>query len=119
MILVRAGDAVYMERRPPAGIWGGLWSFPELDTQQNISSWCEQNLRVIPTDMQEWQTLRHSFTHYDLDIVPVAINLQSIAAHVADDPDRLWHELHSPLEVGMAAPVSGLMARLKDSSTNL
>ena len=112
MIMVHADACVYLERRPASGIWGGLWGFPELDPQQSAVSWCEQNLQATPLDMQEWQTVRHSFTHFDLDIVPVAISVQGIAAKVADERDRLWHELESPLEVGMAAPVSGLLARL-------
>lgn len=31
MLVLRDGDAVLLQRRPPAGIWGGLWSLPEAD----------------------------------------------------------------------------------------
>jgi A/G-specific adenine glycosylase len=30
LLLLRSGDAVLLERRPPTGLWGGLWSLPEL-----------------------------------------------------------------------------------------
>lgn len=29
MFVVRCGDEVLLERRPPSGIWGGLWSLPQ------------------------------------------------------------------------------------------
>jgi len=117
MIMVHADECVYLERRPASGIWGGLWSFPELEPQQSVASWCEQNLHATPVDMQEWQTVRHSFTHFDLDIVPVVISVQGIAEKVADEDDRRWHQLDAPLKAGMAAPVSDLLARLTSNTT--
>jgi A/G-specific adenine glycosylase len=113
MILARADAAVYLERRPPSGIWGGLWSFPEVDPDQDVSSWCEERLSSSPLEVQQWETVRHSFTHYDLDIVPIAITLQRIANTVADSSDRIWYELDSSRQVGLAAPVSGLISRLR------
>ena len=115
MILIHADDAVYLERRPPSGIWGGLWSLPEIDPQ-DASSWCEINLNTSPVDMQQWQTVRHSFTHFDLDIVPVAVRVEkrsSTVRTVADSDDRIWYELDSPQQVGLAAPVAGLIEKLK------
>ncbi|MFL6637559.1 MAG: NUDIX domain-containing protein [Paraburkholderia graminis] len=29
MLVLRDGNAVMLEKRPPSGIWGGLWSLPE------------------------------------------------------------------------------------------
>ena len=38
-VIVRDPRArVLLERRPPAGIWGGLWSFPEVEPQQDAAS---------------------------------------------------------------------------------
>ena len=113
MILVRADAAVYLERRPPSGIWGGLWSFPEIGPNEDAASWCEQRLNATPVDLQRWQTVRHSFTHYDLDIVPIAVRVQNATHAVADTGDRIWYELDSPQQVGMAAPVTSLIKKLK------
>lgn len=113
MLLVRAGDAVYLERRPPSGIWGGLWSFPELDPEEDAVSWLAQKLNAVPAEVQEWPMLRHSFTHYDLDILPAVIRLESAVHAVADSSDHLWHELDAAPHFGLAAPVAELLARLK------
>jgi len=112
MLLVRAGDAVYLERRPPAGIWGGLWSFPEIEPRRDALSWCEETLKTLPAAIEEWQTVRHSFTHYDLDILPVALTVDGAAREAADAADRLWHDLDSVPQFGIAAPVSGLLRKL-------
>ena len=59
------------------------------------------------------QTVRHSFTHYDLDIMPIAVRLQCISGTVADTDDQMWYEFGSPQQVGIAAPVTGLLDKLK------
>ena len=33
-----------LERRPPAGVWGGLWSFPECPPEVPVEEWCQQRL---------------------------------------------------------------------------
>ncbi len=113
MVLVCAGDSVFLERRPPSGIWGGLWSFPEIDPLQDVSSWCEQTLNISPREMQHWQTVRHSFTHYDLDIEPTAVRVDTRSRTVADGNDHIWYVFDSPQQIGLAAPVAGLIEKLK------
>ena len=113
MILVCAEDSVFLERRPPSGIWGGLWSFPEIDPQRDASSWCEETLKASPVAIEQWSTVRHSFTHYDLDIEPTAVRLEKLSSTVADGNDRIWYELDSRRQVGIAAPVAGLIEILK------
>jgi len=113
MVLVRADQAVYLERRPPSGIWGGLWSFPELGPQQDAVAWCEQQLQSTPVDLQQWQTVRHSFTHYDLDIEPTAVRVNDISRTVAESDDYIWYEFASPQQIGLAAPVAGLIEKLR------
>ena len=113
MVLVCAGESVFLERRPPSGIWGGLWSFPEIDPQRDASSWCEETLNASPLAVEQWSTVRHSFTHYDLDIEPTAVRLEKLSRTVADSDDRIWYEFDAPLQVGIAAPVAGLIEKLK------
>ena len=63
-----AGE-VLLERRPPAGIWGGLWSLPECRGRAATrpigaaSGWARAPLRV-----EMLPPRRHSFTHFGLDI---------------------------------------------------
>ncbi len=113
MILIHAGKSVFLERRPPSGIWGGLWSFPEIDLQEDASSWCEEKLNASPVDTQQWATVRHSFTHYDLNIEPTAVRVAKLSRTVADSIDHIWYEFESSQQIGLAAPVAHLIERLR------
>lgn len=113
MVLAYAGDAVFLERRPPSGVWGGLWSFPEIDPRADAGSWCELALDTSTVETRHWPIVRHSFTHYDLDIVPTAVRVDTQSRKVADDNDHIWYEFGSPQQIGIAAPVAGLIEKLK------
>ena len=113
MLLAVTDGALYLERRPASGIWGGLWSLPETD---DIEAWCEDNLDAAGLETEAWDTLRHSFSHYDLDIMPVVVRVESPSSKVADDADVIWHRLDESPPGGIAAPVSKLIETLKNTS---
>ena len=115
MLIARTEGRVYLERRPEAGIWGGLWSLPELD-ERSIESWCEDELRTTAAAAEPWQVLRHSFSHYDLDIQPILVRVGSPLSKVADSDGATWHRLDEPPPGGIAAPVRKLLDQLKKSS---
>jgi A/G-specific adenine glycosylase len=109
MLIVRTADEYYLERRPPSGIWGGLWSFPELDTLDELPAWCERTLSSRPVAVDSLQVLRHSFSHFDLDIVPLVVRVDVASGKVADNANGNWYPLDSRPPVGLAAPVEKLM----------
>lgn len=119
MVLLRCEDAVYLERRPAAGIWGGLWSFPELEAGGDIEAWCEQNFNVTPAGVETWEAVHHAFTHFKLEIAPVAVRLAARSRTVRDNADGLWYELGAPQSIGVAAPVSGLIRKLKEQNCHV
>ena len=117
MMIVTCDNECYLERRPASGIWGGLWSFPELSPDDNdddvIGDWCEKELAASPSAIERWATLRHSFSHYDLDISPVVVRVKLASDRVADSEDSNWYPLDEPPAVGLAAPVEKLMKTLQ------
>jgi A/G-specific adenine glycosylase len=115
MVLAHIDGAVYLERRPDRGIWGGLWSLPELATERDIDDWCERELNAHPAELCHWNTVRHSFTHYDLDIQPIAVRLSTQSSTVRDSQDRIWYEIGMQPPGGIAAPVSKLIQSLRDT----
>ena len=114
MILVRHADAVYLERRPPSGIWGGLYSFPESGSAGEAEAWCREALGAEPAGTETWPMLQHSFTHFDLDIVPVAIRADTLPPRAADDGDGIWYSPKDARQVGLAAPVRALLKLVFD-----
>ena len=118
MLLVQSGDEIYLERRPAAGIWGGLWSVPEFANTEEIESWCAAYLRVSADQIEEWPTLRHGFTHFDLDIQPIVLRVQKTHSKVADGENHLWYDVDAPRKIGIAAPVNKLLQKLREQSSN-
>ena len=112
MVLAHINGAVYLERRPAKGIWGGLWSLPELSSEKDVNQWCERELNALPEELEHWNTMRHSFTHYDLDIQPIAVRLSEQSRTVRDTADNIWYEIGSPPPGGIAAPVGKLIRTL-------
>ncbi len=113
MILLHSDNAVFLQRRPPAGIWGGLWGLPELGDDEEAANWCEAKLNYCPAELSRWETVRHSFTHFDLDIDPVAVRVDDVSRRVEDTDDQICYRLDSPQKIGLAAPVAGLLDKLK------
>jgi len=115
MLLAHADGHLYLERRPAAGIWGGLWSLPEIDDAGFVEEWCRQRLEASPARVSSWQRLRHGFSHYDLDIRPLEVRLESSSRRVADADNEIWYSLDSPPGIGLAAPVRTLIERLRQT----
>ncbi|MHA7816553.1 MAG: A/G-specific adenine glycosylase [Pseudohaliea sp.] len=115
-LLARHPDGAWLlEKRPPSGIWGGLWCFPELAAAGDADGWCRERLRAEPAGSEELASFRHTFSHYHLDITPVVVRLARVGEAVEEDGRRVWYDPVSPPRVGLAAPV----ARLLDTLTTL
>ncbi len=110
VMAVHAGE-VYLERRPASGIWGGLWSLPEADSAE---SWCRDSLAIEPAELTRWSALRHSFSHYDLDIHPVVVRLDGESRRVRDGESTRWVALDGEPPGGIAAPVKKLLDVLRN-----
>lgn len=115
MLIANDNERVFLERRPEAGIWGGLWSLPELG-DRTIDDWCSETLDASSAATESWSILRHSFSHYDLDIQPVVVRVERPSRKVADGDGTTWYRLDEQPPGGIAAPVQKLIEQLKKSS---
>jgi A/G-specific adenine glycosylase len=93
------GD-ILLERRPAAGIWGGLWSLPELGEFTGTES-------ARPMDVVE-----HHFTHFILHIQPFHLNEDRRLAQVADDDNLQWTRPVDALELGLPRPIRSIIEGL-------
>lgn len=117
MILAcNAAGEVLLERRPPMGLWGGLWSFPEIATEADCEAWCQRELGALPERLIRWPSLTHTFSHFRLKINPVQVLAQFPANCVMEGGQRLWYNRTSP-PGGLATPVTKLLQRLGDGRT--
>ena len=96
---------VYLEKRPPSGIWGSLYSFPESRTDNIDSSISSLNGFSITENRKSLNPLRHTFSHYHLNILPELVSVKKNTNAIAESDRWLWYPLDHSLEDGLAAPV--------------
>ncbi|MGH8495198.1 MAG: A/G-specific adenine glycosylase [Gammaproteobacteria bacterium] len=113
IVAVSAEGAVLLERRPPQGIWGGLWGLPEVDGDCDIDVWCASRFGCAAASVEDWPPLRHAFTHFELDILPKLVRIGESPPRVMEDDRWRWYAPASPVKLGLSAPVSKLLARLR------
>ncbi|MCW8885982.1 MAG: A/G-specific adenine glycosylase [Motiliproteus sp.] len=112
MLLLEDGNGqVQLHRRPPAGIWGGLWCFPEYPSHEALLTEAE-GLGYQPDNSPSIDSFTHTFSHYQLRVHPVRMRVGEQCQQVAEAKDQLWCDLHQPAEVGLAAPVKKLLKQL-------
>ena len=100
---------VLLEKRPPAGIWGGLWSLPEYRAEAELSDWVQAHACLVSGALIALAPIRHTFSHFHLDITPVKGVIRDVAGAIRDDERYLWHAPARGSEIGMAAPVQALI----------
>lgn len=114
MYVVQNGNGdVLLEKRPANGIWGSLYSFPEVEKDSEGVQESVPNFEIeLQEPVRELPRIRHSFTHYDLNITPLQSRYQGQASPIADRKHFIWYPLDGSLEVGLAAPVKKIISQL-------
>ena len=109
LVLQRRDDAaVLLEKRPPTGIWGGLWSLPEFADEGSLEQWIAT--RLGGGAPERLSPIEHAFTHFRLRIHPRRVHLEAPSS-IADGAQRDWHRPDAPLG-GLPAPIKRLVERL-------
>jgi A/G-specific adenine glycosylase len=101
-------DQILLEKRPPTGIWGGLWSLPEFDSIESACDWCmTRQVRILK--QHNFATQRHSFSHYHLDFTPLLIETDNLTNNVMEANRRVWYKTKQIQEIGLPAPIKLLL----------
>ena len=114
LMVVNQFGEVLLEKRPPTGIWGGLWGFPEIQIDDDLSVISQKQTGLELNDFEHWDSFRHTFSHYHLDITPVK-TFTDYSKQIADGDRWHWFQLDNPSQLGLAAPVTRLMKKLQQS----
>lgn len=108
---------ILLERRPPSGIWGGLWSLPELDpaySPEELPEACEQTFGFNCGEPELTSGFRHTFSHYHLHIQPVRLAVRS-SVQVNDTDNQQWIHRDQALSLGLPAPIRTLLTSPEQS----
>ncbi len=93
---------VWLHRRPPRGIWAGLFSLPVFDDEASLLAACPAARAV-----QHIEPWKHVLTHRDLHLRPVRLQLGPRAAPLCDGQ---WVDAGDWPALGLPAPVRLLLS---------
>ena len=106
-------DQVWLVQRPQTGVWAGLWTLPEFDTEQRL--WALAGQQGWPGQGRPLPTVKHVLTHFDWALTPCLWALpggleagqrQAIEASL---PAGRWVAREAALTMGLPAPIRRLL----------
>jgi A/G-specific adenine glycosylase len=100
VVATRGNGSLLLERQPSPGVWGGLWSFPTFESESEALQRFDSQLAGEP---QRLPPQRHAFTHFDLTLRPVIVQ---VAATAALSPGQRWFSPRQLSSVGLSKAVT-------------
>ena len=106
---------VWLQQRPEAGVWAGLWTLPLHDDEPSL----DEIARALGTRLEALPAIEHALTHFDWTLHPRRASLPRRPAAALLGPVR-WVERAELGAVALPAPLRRLLesATLRDLRAN-
>lgn len=105
LLLRNTSGEILLQKRPPTGIWGGLWSFPEFADETSMAEWLQQAHGQTHIISQQLPTLTHTFSHYRLHLQPLQVDFDMQSARIMEGDGWLWYKAGTKFNGGLSAAV--------------
>jgi A/G-specific adenine glycosylase len=121
LIFTNEANQLWLEQRPPSGIWGGLWSFPQVNIEEADGRPAGKQIGDLTTNTcggtaeipQTLPTIRHSFSHYHLEMTPVmAARHCAYTNRSISECNGKWFSPEELEITGLPAPIKKLVGDL-------
>lgn len=116
LLLRNANGEILLEKRPPSGIWGGLWCCPEtelppdaLSPDEKLKSWLSHCYGLTTQNLQLMTSFKHRFTHFQLQITPWQGEVMPTNEQIMEPTQLLWYNTATPASIGLAKPTIKLL----------
>ncbi len=116
MLILQQGDCIMLEKRPPSGIWGGLWSFPELQNDDDYAKIAQQRFGMTVHPKKALPELSHAFTHFKLFITPQLLEVIKRDSKTCE-PGSIWLSIEDAMGAAIPTPVRKILQSLRSKNT--
>ena len=111
MLLLLSANEVLLEKRPSSGIWGGLWSLPEVGVGEDVQMVVRQRLGLEAELLPALPVVTHTFTHFHLHITPLPLRVQKVVLEVCQS-GLVWLDREDALGAALPAPIRKILQGL-------
>ena len=105
LILTDKSANVLLERRPPVGIWGGLWSLPSDDNDDSL----QQRFDLDYDKLHSLPEIQHQLTHIHMTIRPLIGHTEISSRGVECASEQRWFAKDEWPALGLPKPVRQLL----------
>ena len=111
MLVIINNNEVLLEKRSQTGIWGGLWSLPEIEMHEIASEVAQSRLGLEVEAAEPFAIVNHAFTHFKLAITPQPLLLikQTLQAQA---PNMIWLPIDEAIGAAIPTPVRKILQSL-------
>ena len=110
MLVVLSRGEVLLQKRAPTGIWGGLWSLPEVQPDADPAAALREGYGIEAASIEAMEPFEHAFTHFTLEVSPWRIQARRAPA-IAAEKGATWLALDDLAGCALPSPVRRLLAR--------
>ncbi len=115
LLLLTDGKRILLERRPPAGIWGGLLTLPEGGVAEARVFAQRHGLRLV--GMRSLASIKHTFSHFHLHIQPLLCTVEVTVALVAEAGWQ-WLDYGEVETAALPTPIRFLLRTITKTSND-
>jgi A/G-specific adenine glycosylase len=113
MLILRRGGEVLLEKRPSVGVWGGLWSLPEVGPGDDPVAASARRYGCEVAALARLGGLRHGLTHLTLEITPLLATVRRLRPRAAQAVGVVWLPIEEAPGAAVPVPVRKLLTALR------
>ena len=100
-----------LQQKNQTGVWEGLWTFLEFEENGLREDYCKDLMKESNLISEEKIKIKHSFSHYNLDIDSLILRLGSDSSKKLRN-NQMWFNVNDLKSVGTPAPVSKIIEKV-------
>ena len=111
LVLCNKQGHIYLEKRPPTGLWGGLWCLPSVDEGNCPLDFIRAEYDLAGDMPQPLIAFKHRFSHFLLEINALKIKTQVLGTKLGEAKGQ-WFAKENLRSLGLATPTSKILSLL-------
>jgi A/G-specific adenine glycosylase len=111
VLVIEHARSILFERRPPTGVWSGLWSLPEAALDADVEAVLHARFGLESSSREALAPVTHAFTHYTLTMHPERVVVKRAIDRAAERA-VVWLPREDAIGAALPAPIRRLVRSL-------